>query len=372
MNITDIHKLISRIAFASLKGINPILAQELLTRIGNEEEFFAATTRQLASVMGFNNRIFESDYRASLIEIATREADFIAANGIKPLYFTDPDYPQRLTEVEDAPLMLYTLGQTDLNSGHMLAIVGTRHATPYGTDFVNRLVTDLVAKLSEPVTIVSGLAFGIDAAAHQAALKVKTPTVGVLAHGLNTIYPAQHRSLAADLVRNGGRLVTEYRSDAPIHKGNFIARNRIVAALCDAIVVSESARKGGALITARLGSGYSRDVFALPGRTSDRYSEGCNLLIASRTADLIQNADDLIDAMRWHRRETVPSQPSLFHELTPQEQTVIDILNEKGEAHISQLTLALGIPTSKVMALLIDMEFKGLVLTFPGGKYRLA
>ena len=361
-----------RTAFASLKGINPVLAREFLQRTGSEQNFFSATERQLSAVMGFSNRIFDDRYRGELLEKARRETGFISASGIRALYFTDADYPQRLNDVEDAPLMLYALGSADLNCGLMVSVVGTRHATPYGLDFVGRLVADLKEKCAENVTVISGLAFGIDAAAHCAALKQGLPTIGVLAHGLNMIYPSQHRAMAAEMVRNNGLLITEYRSDAPVHKGNFIARNRIVASLCDALVVAESARKGGALITARLASGYNRDVFALPGRTSDRYSQGCNRLIACHTADLIQNADDLIDAMGWPRRKNGPEQPTLFRELSPEEQTVMECLTSRGEAHLTTLTMALGAPVSKVMGLLIDMEFKGLVTAYPGGNYRLA
>lgn len=365
-------RLTYRVAFGSLKGVNPTLAAEFLARCGTEEAFFSASSRQLSAMMGFNNRVFADDYRRKLLEAARRETDFIFANNIRPLYFTDPDYPQRLLEAQDAPVMLYALGQTDLNAGHMLAVVGTRHATSYGCDFVARLLADVAARSAETVTVISGLAFGIDAAAHSAALRQGLPTAGVLAHGLNMIYPAQHRSLASDMVRKGSVLLTEYRSDAPVHKGNFIARNRIVAALCDAIVVVESARKGGALITARLAAGYDRDVLALPGRTSDRYSQGCNHLIASHTAALIQSADDLFDTMRWRTKEAHSEQPSLFTELSDSEQAVVDFLTEKGDAHLSQLTMALNMPVSKMMALLIDMEFKNLVLAYPGGRYRLA
>ncbi len=368
----DTDALVYRIAFASLKGINPVLAGELISRVGSERAFFEMPERSLASVMGFRNRIFDDVYRAPLLEAAAREADFVRANGIRTLYYTDCDYPQRMSDVEDAPLMLYALGQADLNRGHLLAVVGTRHATPYGIDFVNRLVADAASSLSEPLTVISGLAFGIDASAHQASLKQGIPTVGVLAHGLNTIYPSQHRKLAADMVHNGGLLVTEYRSDSPVHKGNFIARNRIVASLCDALVVAESARKGGALITARLASGYNRDVFALPGRTSDRYSQGCNKLISNHCAALIQDAEDLMDAMGWQRKEQGAVQQTLFPELSDDEQTAVDFIREHGEAHISQLTMALNRSVAKVMALLIDMEFKGIVLAYPGGKYRLA
>lgn len=370
--MAEVEPLVYRIAFSQLKGMNSTLAGEFLSRIGSEEAFFESSERSLASAMGFNNKIFNSAYRTDMLERARREADFITSNGIKALYYTDPQYPRRLSEVQDAPILIYTLGNCDFNSGYFLAVVGTRHATPYGIDFVNKLMASLSAKLAEPVTIVSGLAFGIDAAAHAAALKNSLPTIGVLAHGLNTIYPAQHRSLAADMVRSAGMLVTEYTSQDAVHKGNFIARNRIVAGLCDCTLVVESASKGGALITARLASGYDRDVFALPGRTSDRYSKGCNALIASQTASLIEDADGLIDAMRWSRKPDEGEQPALFTPLNEDEERVIEFLRNKGEAHITQLTMAMNMSVARMMALMIDMEFKGLVLTFPGGKYRPA
>ena len=251
--------------------------------------------------------------------------------------------------------------------------------TIFGTQYVELpqvegvpLVADLSSRLEEPLTVVSGLAFGIDAAAHSASLKNKVPTVGVLAHGLNTIYPAQHRSMAAEIIRSGGALVTEYPSSARIHKGNFLARNRIVAALADCVVVAESAERGGALVTARLASGYSRDVFALPGRSSDPYSAGCNRLIAADSAALITDASDLISRMMWNEKPQQPAQPALFRELTPAEQSVIDVLTELGEASLNRLATASGVSIGLLMSMLVDMEFRGLILSFPGGKYRLA
>lgn len=362
-----------RIAFASLRGMNRVMAGELLSRTGSEEQFFKMSERQLAAAMGFRNRLFDADYRAKMLERGEREADFVASSKIRPLYYTDGEYPTRLADADDAPLMLFTLGNCDFNCGHFISVVGTRHATPYGIDFVNHMVEDLSQMLTEPLTVVSGLAFGIDAAAHSSAMKHKVPTVGVLAHGLNTIYPAQHRGLAAEMVRGGGALLTEYgRSDA-IHKGNFVARNRIVAAMADCVVVVESARKGGALITANLASGYNRDVFALPGRTSDRYSEGCNALIANNIAALVTDAESLAKAMRWSMKEDVAAdQPTLFPELSADEQAVTDYLAKHGEAQINQLSIALNQNVGRTMSLLIDMEFKGLLLTYPGGKYRLA
>lgn len=364
--------LIYRIAFASLRGINRVLAEQILSHCGDERHFFELGERELSAMMGFKSRLFGDDYRRTLVERGKREADFVQANSVRPLYFTDEEYPLRFADVEDAPLMLFTLGNASLNSGRMIGIVGTRHATPYGVDFVNRLVADLAASMTEPLTVVSGLAFGIDASAHQASLKASLPTVGVLAHGLNTIYPAQHRSLAADMVRGNGLLVTEYASYDPIHKGNFVARNRIVAGLCDCLVVAESAEKGGALITAGLASDYSRDVFALPGRVSDRYSAGCNALIARNVAALVTDASDILRSMNWPVKADEPAQLSLFESLSPEEQAVVDYLTSNGEGQLNQLSIAMNLNVGRMMSLLIDMEFKGLLLAYPGGKYRLA
>lgn len=364
--------IIHKIAFSRVRGINIALAGQLLQRLDSEEAFFSMSARRISAVMGFNNRIFDETYRQALIKQAADERNFIEAHNIKATYFTDPTYPSRLAQADDAPLMIYTLGNVDLNAGHFMAIVGTRNATPYGIDFVRRLIEELKNSLACPITIVSGLALGIDTSAHSAAIKAGIPTIGVLGHGLNTIYPSQNRTMAADMVRGNGALLTEFLSSDPIHKGNFIARNRIIAALCDCTVVAESAAKGGALITARLASGYDRDVFALPGRTSDRYSSGCNALIAQNVAALVCNAADIANAMNWPLKESVPQQQRLFQELTPEEQTVVDYLSHHGEARLNQLTIAANIPTGRMMSTLIDMEFKGLLLSYPGGKYRLA
>lgn len=359
------------IAFASLRGMNRVLAEEILSRVGGEMEFFAATERQLSSILGFNNKLLSRSYREEVLEKAKHEVDFITRNNLRTLYFKDADYPQRLTDCDDAPLMLYAAGSCNLNAAHFVGIVGTRHATPYGIDFTTHLVEDLGKKL-DGLVIVSGLAYGIDIAAHNASLRNGVPTAAVLAHGLNTIYPAVHRKTAVDIVRNDGVLVTDYLSTDAVHKGNFVARNRIVAAMCDCLVVAESADKGGALITAGIASGYNRDVFALPGRTSDRYSSGCNRLIASNIAALIEDADDLITAMRWTVKPQEGEQFSLTMELTKEEQSVVDYLSANNDVQINQLSVALNYPIARLMALLIDMEFKGLVLAYPGGRYRLA
>lgn len=360
-----------RIAFGSLRGMSIKLAHEIISHVGDEEVFFSASERQLSSLLGFNNKLLSQEYRNSVLENARREEEFINRNNIDVLYYTDDKYPTRLTECDDAPAIMYMTGNCDLNSSHIISIVGTRHATPYGIDFTTQLIENIATKIENPV-IVSGLAYGIDIAAHHAALKCNIPTIAVLAHGLNTIYPAAHRNSAVKIVRQNGALLTDYTSSCPVHKGNFVARNRIVAGLCDCLVVAESAEKGGALITAKIASGYNRDVFALPGRKSDKYSAGCNRLIASNVATLIENADDLIEAMCWTPRKEEGTQQELVLELSDEERAVINYLTLHSEARINQLCIALNVPIGKLMALLVDMEFKGLIINYPGGLYRLA
>lgn len=364
--------LLYRIAFASMRGLTPALARAILARTGTEERFFSLTAEQISASLGFRNRLFDRSLRDKALREAEDEVKFIERGNIQASYFTDPTYPTRLLECDDAPLMIYTLGDCDLNDARIVSIVGTRHATSYGTSFVDDLVKGLAEKSADPVVIVSGLAYGIDVAAHRAAISAGLPTVGVLAHGLNTIYPAMHRDTAARMVRAGGMLLTDYRSADAIHRGNFLARNRIVAGLCDCLVVAESDTKGGAMVTARLAAAYSRDVFALPGRVSDRFSRGCNKLISDCVAQLVASPDDLIESMRWPVKKPEGTQTSLFPELSPEEQAVIDLLAQKSEATLNDISASIDIPVPRLMGLLIDMEFRRLLLAIPGGRYRPA
>ncbi len=368
MSYDRLDPIIYKMAYAGLRGLLLPVSERLLETIGSEERFFKMSAEELAAVNGFSNRVFSESHRAKLLQRATKEYEYVVSRGITPLYFTDPVYPQRLLQCDDAPLMLYGCGETDLNGVIPVAIVGTRHATAYGVDFVSRLVKRLAEKCRQRVMIVSGLAFGIDIAAHRAALDNGLPTVAVLAHGLNTIYPAQHRSAAVDILRHGGMLLTEYTSADAVHKGNFLARNRIVAGLCDATIVVESASKGGALVTARIAGAYNRDVFALPGRISDRWSEGCNHLIASNSAQLLTDADQLIESMGWAVNEEQPD-PALFVETTEEEQRVIDWLIDHPDSHLNELAVAVDIPHGRLNGLLLELEFKDLVVCKPGARY---
>ncbi|MDE6377517.1 MAG: DNA-processing protein DprA [Duncaniella sp.] len=366
--------MLYRLAFSSLRGLNVALADQILQRLSGEEEFFTLPSTGLRALMGFRNRLFDDEVRSRALDEAREEEKFVVRNDIRPLYFRDPSYPRRLRECEDAPVVLYSYGSCELDDAYVIGIVGTRHSTVYGENFVADLIRDLKAQLDGRLVVVSGLAYGIDACAHRAALDNGVATVGVLAHGLNTIYPAAHRDLAARIVREGGALVTEYRSTDAIHKGNFLARNRIVAGLCDCLLVVESDIRGGALVTARIASDYSRDVFALPGRISDRYSRGCNRLIASNVAQLVTSASDIIDSMRWQRRPEEGQQASLFAsapELNAVEQAVIDTISRKGEANMSEIMAAVDIPMPRLMGMLVDLEFRNLITAIPGARYRV-
>ena len=370
----DCELLKYRMALASVRGMGVELAQRLLDVLPDEASFFSADSRELGRLLQTNNKIIESDYRRRLLKAAEEEIKFIRDNGISVTYFTDHDFPARLLNAPDSPILLYSRGQCNLNRGKVISIVGTRHATPYGTRFCETLVADLAKYFKKDLIVVSGLAYGIDIAAHRAALHEGVPTVAVLAHGLNTIYPAVHRSTANEIVRNGGTLLTDYTSHDYISRANFLARNRIVAALADCTVIVESAEKGGAMVTASIAASYNRDVFALPGRYTDAYSDGCNKLISRNMASMLTSSEDLITAMRWELPDNGVKQErqrELFPELTTEEQQVLDFIKQQGgtQVHINTIYSALKIPMSQLLGMLIDLEFKGVVAPAAGNKY---
>lgn len=365
--------MVYRIAMSMIRGMTVSLAQNLLKLTGTEREFFRMSDAELQSLLQRRDiRSLGESVRREAMEAARRECGFIYAHSVKCLYFLDEAYPQRLLQCEDAPLILYMIGDCDLNAPYMAAIVGTRHATPYGSGFTQGIIRDFGEQLVQPVTIVSGLAYGIDVEAHRAALEQGLPTVAVVAHGLDTLYPSAHRSIAARMVREKGGIVTEYPSGTVIHRANFLARNRIVAGMSDCVIVSESAFKGGALVTARIAGEYDREVFALPGRTSDKYSEGCNELIACNRAHLADSGRRIIDLMGWRRKTDEGSvQGELFPLVSPEEEAVIEYLRIHDNATTNILSINLGMPMASLLSLMIEMEFKGLIMKYPGGRYRL-
>ena len=366
--------LLYRIAFASIRGMGVDLATKLLDVVGSERDFFAAPEHELQSLTGSRHKMCERGYRDERLEAARRELDFVEHNHIKTFYYTDDDYPTRLLhDASDAPILLYGTGHCDLNAKHVVSIVGTRRATAYGARFVDNLVDGLAEQL-DSLVIVSGLAYGTDINAHRAALKRNVPTVGVLACGLNKIYPAVHRREATAMARNGGMVLTDYQSQDELHRGNFLARNRIIAALADCTVIVESADTGGSLVTASLAASYSRDVFAVPGRVGDQYSMGCNKLIKNNRAAALTSADDLIGEMRWEPKKRVvtePTQREIFPQLNADEQRLIDILRERGEMHVNDIAAAMTMPIYRTLALLVALDTRGLLHTLPGSRYSL-
>lgn len=364
--------LVWKIAFSQIKGLKIEQARQLIARLGSEEAFFTASENALKALCCMRNDVFEASSRYKLLENARREAEFITRKGVVPIYFTDGDYPWRLAECADAPLMLYAVGQRGISWNKVISIVGTRNATAYGAGFVKKLVQEL-ASMVDGLVVVSGLAYGIDIIAHRAALEAGVPTVAVLAHGLNTIYPSAHRSTAVEIAKGGGMLVSEYMSDAVVHKGNFLTRNRIVAGLCDCTLVAESAEKGGALVTAHLANCYNREVFALPGRVSDKYSIGCNRLISSNEAVLVNSAEDILQCMNWSERQAGCSQPQLpLAVMTPEQENVAEYLSAMPDgASLNQICASLGMSVHAVSAIMFDMECNGVVTALPGSRYAL-
>lgn len=307
------------------------------------------------------------------IEFAQKELDFIDKHRIQLYYYKDNNYPYRLAQCTDAPLLLYGKGNIDVNPKRMVSIVGTRMPSERGKDWCRQFVKDLAAQIPD-LTIVSGLAYGIDIVAHKSALESGLSTIIIPAHGLDRIYPAVHRSVAVQALEKGG-ILTEYTTGTEPERYNFVARNRIVAGMADAVVVVESKAKGGSLITAHMAQDYDRDVFALPGRYCDVCSAGCNELIKHNKAQLIECADDLIKAMRWETVKKKAEQTTmleLMHDLTDQQQQLVNLLRESEEGiHINQLVIETQLAYNMVSSELVMLELQDVVKSMPGGMWRV-
>ena len=361
------------IALTMVPGIGHIGAKHLIDGMGNAVDVFRLRKEIPERIPEVSQRVIEALDCPQAVLRAEQEYEFIRKNRISCLSFHDEAYPSRLRECEDAPVVLFFKGNADLNSLHILNMVGTRNATDYGTQICASFLRDLKA-LCPDVLVVSGLAYGIDIHAHREALANELPTVGVLAHGLDRIYPHVHRKTAVDMLEKGG-LLTEFLSGTNPDRHNFISRNRIVAGMCDATIVIESAEKGGSLITAELAEGYHRDCFAFPGRMSDEYSKGCNRLIRDALLSLLLSAEDFVQAMGWNipmtLSEKVSVQRSLFIELSEEEQKIVAILEKLGNLQINSLVVEADIPVNKMTALLFELEMKGVIRVLAGGMYQL-
>lgn len=359
------------IALLEIKGIGVISARNLIQSMGSAKAIFEEKPSILAKVSGIGTTTITAIKNKSSFDLAESEIRFVEKNDITPLAFYDPDYPKRLIDCIDAPLLLYYKGNANLNTHKTISVIGTRNATDYGRSATEKFIEDLSDKYPEAL-IISGLAYGIDIYAHREAIKTRMSTVGVLAHGLDRIYPSTHRKTAVEMVSNGG-LLTEYKSGTNPDRQNFVMRNRIVAGMCDALVVVESAERGGALITAEIANSYDRDVFAFPGRSNDIYSQGCNRLINKNKAALIQNASDFEEMMGWCGKSSMDKniQRTLFVELSDDETKVVSRLSISEPKQINLLSIETNFAVYRLSSLLIELEFKGVVKCLPGGTYLL-
>lgn len=361
--------LLYQIALTLVPNIGDVHARALVNMYGDAQSIFKARKKELENMEGIGA------VRAKCIKDFTdfssseEEIKFIEKYKITPLFITDKNYPQRLLNCFDCPTLLYYRGNADLNNSKIISIVGTRNNSGYGKTVCEDLIEGLAA---ENILVVSGLAFGIDTIAHKAALKNNLQTVAVLAHGLDRIYPQQNKSLAKQITGQGG-LLTDFISNTSPDKQNFPKRNRIVAGMCDAVIVIESGKKGGSLITAELGNGYNKDVFAIPGRVNDAKSEGCNYLIRNNKAALINSADDFLEFMNWKPavKPSAKKQRELFIELSPHEKTVVEILQQQEAIHIDELYFKSGLSSSEVAAALLMLEMQNVIASLPGKIYKL-
>ena len=360
--------LLYQVALTLVPGIGDVHAKSLVSIYGDAASIFKARKSQLEKLEGIGS------YRAGSIKAFTdfdsceNEIAFIEKYKITPLFLTSQGYPQRLLNCYDSPSLLYYRGNANLNETRIVSVVGTRNNSEYGRLICEELINGLK---QQNILIVSGLAYGIDTLAHKTALKNKLNTVGVLAHGLDMIYPFQNKQLAKQMTEQGG-LLTDFKSNTSPDKQNFPKRNRIVAGICDALVVIESGKKGGSLITAELANSYNKDVFAMPGRTTDNKSEGCNYLVKNNKASLITCTDDLLNIMNWDDKVTEKKkQRELFIEFTQEEKVIVDILYTKESIHIDELYIKSGLSSSAAANALLMLEMQGVLIALPGKMYQL-
>ena len=367
MNETELFYLL---ALQKVEGVGDIVAKKLISHCGNAETIFKTKSSQLSSIDGIGTVLLSKLKNKSIFEKAEAELKFIKNNEINVAFFQDDNYPERLKHCIDGPLLLFTSGNIDFKTRKIISIVGTRQITSYGTEFCKKLISDL-APLN-PI-IISGFAYGVDIVAHQAAMEHDLQTIGVVAHGLDQIYPGVHKKYVSKMEKNGG-FMTEFWSGTNPEKENFVKRNRIVAGMSEATIVIESAEKGGSLITANLANDYNRDVFAVPGRTSDKFSQGCNNLIKTQRANLLTSAADIVYILNWDlegiasnsRNDKKPVQKQLFVTLENDEQKIYDYLLKSGKEILDIIALECDFPIYKISGMLLNMELKGVIRPLPG------
>ena len=358
-----------KIALGLIPHIGDINARKLVSYFGSVESIFKEPYQNLIKIPGIGSGLAKYICEKSYLVTAEKEAEYVIKHNIRTFFYLDNDYPFRLRQCDDSPVVFYFKGNCDLNSQKILSVVGTRNATSRGRELCEKIIGAL--SIGHPdLIIVSGLAYGIDISAHKAALASNLPTIGVFGHGFKTTYPSIHRSIANSMLARGG-LLTDFMSDTLPERNNFLKRNRIIAGMSDATLVVESGIKGGALITSDMANSYNRDVFAVPGRPEDQWSAGCNNLIKNNKAALVESAEDIEYFLSWKPEKLKPPvQRTLFSELTETEQKIYELIMKEGELPIDSICRTLEIPVSKLSSLLLQMEFKGMVKCYPGNLYR--
>jgi len=358
-----------KVAATMIPGVGAAGIRKLVANCGSLRNLFL-NVDNLAKEAVIPARIADAIRNNSLIDKAKAQIEICIRHHIDILYILDHNYPRRLAQCDGAPALLYTFGKVNFDASRTVGIVGTRSCDSDGKNNIFSLVEKLKADNINAI-IISGLALGADSYAHQAALQFGMPTAAVLGHGLNMVYPAENRKLASDIAHSGGALITEFYYGQPVNKNNFARRNRIIAGLCDALIVAQSRIKGGALITAESARKCRREVFAFPGRTTDRLYAGCNYLITNNKATLISNADDLEKMMGWtSSKKMSPVQTELnLSPLSPDEVAVIDVLRANGATFIDTISAMTKMPMQELSSLLLTMEFKDLVTSLPGKYY---
>lgn len=359
-----------KLALSMIPGVGGVLARNLVAYVGSVEGIFNEPVAKLVKIPGIGEVNARRIREKEVLLRAEKELQFIEKHQVTVYFYLDENYPRRLRSCPDAPVLFFSSGNVRLDAEKVISVVGTRNATEYGRQLCDELIRDLSAR-GHDLLVISGLAYGIDIQAHKSALKYQVPTAAVLGHGLDRLYPAAHAKVAQNMLGTGG-LVTDFPSQTKIDPSNFLRRNRIIAGLADAVVVAESGEKGGALVTADIAASYDRDVFVFPGRVGDLYSKGCNRLIKNNMAALIESAADLEYFMRWEM--TTPGQPvqqQLFVELSTEEQQIGKVLRNNGKMFIDLICQETGLPMGKVSALLLELEFRGVVDALPGKMYRL-
>jgi DNA processing protein len=350
-----------------IPGVGGITAKKLIAAFGSPEAIFKVQSSKWNNVLHVN--IIKNLDKNAILKQAEKEIGFINSNNIKAIFYTDDDYPRRLSQCTDAPAILFVKGNTDLNNPKIISIVGTRNATNYGLSLCKKIVSELAEKSYRPL-IISGLAYGIDVCAHIAALSNKLDTVAVMGTPLNKIYPAPHENIACQIEQQGA-LISEFTTDTAISQGNFVSRNRIIAGLADVIIIVESAKKGGALLTASIANSYNREVMAFPGRVGDERSQGCNNLIKTNKATLIESVDDLEYLMNWSTKQKSVQKHITLVDLTEPEQEILNVLQNKDSESVDAISRETGISLSELAVFLLNMEFADIITALPGNQYAI-